>query len=207
MGSDRMFFRNLTLLLALLALAGFGPSYYFRSLADTPAQLTTLMHWHGLAFSLWMLLLVLQAFLVNNGKLQWHRTLGYSSVALAAAMMMLAAALAFARTLMWLSDPAIDSCEVLAFLAIPATTILTFTGMYSVAIALRERHDLGPRRGSRGVEHHGHIPGQSVTAVGCGRSCQLAVAWGQGEVACRLLWVGDQVNDAHAQLFSNGNGR
>ena len=74
-------------------------------------------------------------------------------------------------------------------------------------IALRERHDLGPRRGSRGVEHHGHIPGQSVTAVGCGRSCQLAVAWGQGEVACRLLWVGDQVNDAHAQLFSNGNGR
>jgi len=139
MGSDRMFFRNLTLVLALLALAGFGPSYYFRSLADTPAQLTTLMHWHGLAFSLWMLLLVLQAFLVNNGKLQWHRTLGYSSVALAAAMMMLAAALAFARTLMWLSDPAIDSCEVLAFLAIPATTILTFTGLYSAAIALRER--------------------------------------------------------------------
>ena len=48
--------------------------------------------------------------------------------------------------------------------------------------------------------------GQSETAVGCGRSGRLAVARRQGEVACRQLRVGDQVNDAHAQLLSNGNG-
>ena len=47
----------------------------------------------------------------------------------------------------------------------------------------------------------------SSETLGCGRSGRLAVTRRQGEVACSLLRAGDQVNDAHAQLLSNGNGR
>lgn len=133
------FFRHFTWLLALLALAGFAPSYYFSAVFSSNPALSLLMHLHGAAFTLWMLLLVVQATLVPAGRLEWHRWLGWASVPLVVSMMTLAAALAHERTQSWLANPAFDPTEVLAFLAIPATTIVFFSGMYTAAILWR-RH-------------------------------------------------------------------
>jgi hypothetical protein len=143
--SDGAFFRRMSWALALLVLAGFAPSYYLRTLATAPPMLTTLMHAHGAVFSLWMVLLVMQTTLIGAGYVEWHRRLGWASVAVASAMLLLAGSLAYERTLTWLEDPSFDSYEVLAFLAVPSTTIVFFSVMYVMAIALR-RHSAVHKR-------------------------------------------------------------
>lgn len=143
--ADARFFRTSAWLLALLVLAGFAPSYYLRSVADSPPNLTWLMHAHGAIFTLWVVVLVLQTTFASAGQLAWHRRLGWASVAVALAMMVLAAALAYERTLTWLADPSFDSYEVLAFLAVPTTTIVFFSAMYLLALVLRWRSDIHKR--------------------------------------------------------------
>jgi hypothetical protein len=137
--TDRLFFRNLSYVLALLVLAGFGPSYYFRSVVAEPVELTGLMALHGLVFTAWTVLLVVQTSLVTVGNLVWHRRLGYSSVVLAVLMVVFAAALALERTQTWLEDPSFPAGEVLQFLAIPTTTVLYFAGMYAAALGYRQQ--------------------------------------------------------------------
>jgi hypothetical protein len=133
------FFRNLSYVLALLVLAGFAPSYYFRSVVVAPVGLTGLMALHGLVFTAWTVLLVVQTSLVTVGNLVWHRRLGYSSVVLAVLMLVLAATLALERTQTWLADPSFSAGEVLQFLAIPTITIVYFAGMYAAALAYRQQ--------------------------------------------------------------------
>lgn len=145
LSADGRFFRNTACLLAILVLIGFAPSYFLRSISDSPPELTLLMQAHGLVFTLWIMLLVLQSTLAGSGNLLWHRRLGWASVPLALAMMVLAASLAYERTLTWLEDPSFDSYEVLAFLAIPTTTIVFFTCLYTTAILLRRRSGIHKR--------------------------------------------------------------
>ncbi|HTR00564.1 MAG TPA: hypothetical protein VMH83_11260 [Candidatus Acidoferrum sp.] len=137
--ADRNFFRTAVVILALLALAGFAPSYYLRPLFHSEVELTVLKHLHGAAFTSWTLLLVTQAFLISNGKLHWHRRLGYASMAVVVAMMTLTVALALERTQAWLDDPQFDAGDVLQFLLTPLATVVYFTGMYIAALCYRHR--------------------------------------------------------------------
>lgn len=143
--ADHKFFRALVLLLALLALAGFAPSYYLRPLFNSPVEMTTLKHIHGAIFTLWVVLLVAQVTLVNAKRIDWHRRLGLASVALAMAMMAAVATLALERTRVWLDDPQFDAGDVLMFLLTPLTTVLYFSCMYGTAIALRHRSAIHKR--------------------------------------------------------------
>jgi hypothetical protein len=136
---DTVFFRTVILLLVLLVLAGFAPSYYLRSLVATPLPLTPLMQLHGLVFTLWMVLLVTQSFLAGKGSMKLHRRLGFASIPLAIAMMGAAGMLAYSQTLVWIEDPSFDYYEVLAFLATPFTTIVFFSTLYTAAVICRAR--------------------------------------------------------------------
>ena len=136
--AEQRFFRNLSWFLALLVLAGFAPSFYLRALFTAPPELTGLMQVHGLAFTTWILLLVTQTTLVARGHTRWHRRLGYAGIASALAMMGMAAALAYERTLTWLQDPTFSSGDVLAFLAVPSTTVVYFSGMFIAAFCYRK---------------------------------------------------------------------
>jgi hypothetical protein len=136
---DSHFFRAVILLLVLLVLAGFAPSYYLRALNTAPLPLTTLMHLHGFVFTLWILLLVTQSLLAGSGSMKLHRRLGFASIPLAISMMGAAGMLAYSQTLVWIDDPSFDYYEVLAFLATPFTTIVFFSMLYTLAILNRKR--------------------------------------------------------------------
>lgn len=65
----------------VIALAGFFPSYFAR-LDDAPLR----HHIHGIVSTSWILLLITQGWLMANGKIAQHRTLGRLSPVLAVAV-------------------------------------------------------------------------------------------------------------------------
>lgn len=83
--TERMFFSGLAIVLALFVLLGFGQTYFLRPLFR-PTALTPLVHLHGLVFTLWLVLLIVQTRLVAAGRTDIHRRLGMSAFGLAILM-------------------------------------------------------------------------------------------------------------------------
>ena len=57
---DRWFFTGITVAMMLTAFAGFAPSFYLRSASHAGPPLTTLVIFHGMLMTAWMLANVLQ---------------------------------------------------------------------------------------------------------------------------------------------------
>ncbi|HEY4211352.1 MAG TPA: hypothetical protein VGM84_07710 [Steroidobacteraceae bacterium] len=88
----RVFYPTMAIAMAVIVLIGFGPSFYFRALTARAVHLPSAIVWiHGLVFTSWVLVLLLQTTLVWIGKIQWHRRVGIAGVALAALMVVLGA--------------------------------------------------------------------------------------------------------------------
>lgn len=78
--SERKFYSRMALFLAFMVLLGFGPSFYLRGLVPSyPRPNPTLppaVIFHGLVFTIWMLLIVAQTQLISARKHALHMTLG-----------------------------------------------------------------------------------------------------------------------------------
>lgn len=71
---------------ALVVFAGFSRTYYLSRWLTPPErtpEMTTLLHVHALAFSLWILLGAVQPALVSGGRIALHRSLGTAGAVLA----------------------------------------------------------------------------------------------------------------------------
>ena len=80
---DRWFFTGITLAMALTAFAGFAPSFYLRSASYAGPPLTSLVIFHAMLMTVWMLANVAQTSLIAADNRQLHRTLGWLFAALA----------------------------------------------------------------------------------------------------------------------------
>ena len=81
---DRWFYSGMATLLAGVIFAGFVPTFFARgAFLDLP-PLPTPALLHGIAGTLWLSLLVMQAWLVTADRRDWHRRLGVLGAALAA---------------------------------------------------------------------------------------------------------------------------
>lgn len=78
------FFAAMALLQAVLIFAGFAPTYFLRDAALPPLSL--LMQIHGAVFSVWVLLVAVQASLIPAGRVVLHMRLGLASIGLMAVM-------------------------------------------------------------------------------------------------------------------------
>ena len=136
---DRMFYSGIAIAMAVTVLAGFGRTYYFGALRGPLATLsggpmTWLVHAHGLLFTAWVLLFVVQTALVAQHKLAIHRRLGIAGGVLAA-LMVVAGTLTALKTAARGAAP--TSPDPLSFLVIPLTDMVLFSGF--VIAALRQR--------------------------------------------------------------------
>jgi hypothetical protein len=86
--SDRIFFAAMAVLLWATVLYGFAKTYFFAGMIHAPLP-NELIHIHGAAFTLWMVLLVVQIGFVSAGKIAWHKKLGLFGFGLAVAMVVL----------------------------------------------------------------------------------------------------------------------
>jgi hypothetical protein len=144
---DRIFYTGIATVMALTVFFGFGQTYYFRLMSGTAATLsggtiTPTIHLHGLVFSSWVLLFLVQTILVASRKVAVHRTLGYASLALAATMVIVGVKTAIESAARGAAPPGADP---LAFLVVPLTDVTLFTGFYSAAVLKRRTRETHKR--------------------------------------------------------------
>jgi Na+/H+ antiporter NhaD/arsenite permease-like protein len=136
---DRAFYTGLATVMAITVLVGFGQTYYFRLLSGTPTtitggSITSTLHLHGLLFSGWVVLFLVQTALIASRKLAVHRTLGYASLLLAAAMVVVGLRTAIESAARGAAPPGVDATT---FLVVPLVDILLFAGFYAAAMLKR----------------------------------------------------------------------
>lgn len=135
--AERRFFTGMALALFAAVFVGFARSFYLHPLfpeLDVPPESIFLVH--GVAFSAWMVLLVVQATLVARGRTDLHRRLGVFGALLAIAMVVLGTlgALAAARRPTGFFDVPVPPLQ---FLAVPLFAIALFALFVGLAIARR----------------------------------------------------------------------
>lgn len=87
-GERTLFFPAMATVMMLIALVGFSRTFYFRAFTGvedpvTGGSLPLQVVIHGFVFSLWMLIFLLQSWLVFARRIRVHRTLGYAGLATA----------------------------------------------------------------------------------------------------------------------------
>lgn len=88
--SERQFYSRMALFLVVVVFIGFAPSFYLRSIVPSyPRPNPTLppaVMFHGLMFTLWMALLVIQTQLVSTRRVETHMKLGKAAMFVAIAL-------------------------------------------------------------------------------------------------------------------------
>jgi hypothetical protein len=88
-GMKRYFFAAMAGLVILTVFAGFAPSFYLRSSFHPDRELSILLHIHGLAFSAWIILFLVQTLLIAKGSRRLHQRLGWFTVGIGVVMLLL----------------------------------------------------------------------------------------------------------------------
>jgi len=118
-------------LCALLAFGSFAPTYWLQVAAGTFVG-PPILHIHGILFSSWTLLFLLQAVLAANGRMVNHRAFGLVAISLATAMV--AVGLAAAISTVALAQAAGFGVEARAFFIVPVTALGLFAGFFIATI-------------------------------------------------------------------------
>ena len=127
--------------MVLAVFVGFSRSYYLKELYGTPT-LPTLFHVHGLLFTSWMVLLVVQTGLVATRRTPVHRRLGVAGGVLAFAMTV--AAMAMTMDLARRSAGAPNDIG-LAFTIVPFFTVIVFPVLVGIALLYRRQPEIHKR--------------------------------------------------------------
>jgi hypothetical protein len=136
MRAEPALYRNSPRLFALFLLGlvvAFWPSYFAR-LFEQPSFF---FHLHGIALTLWAVMLVAQAQLIRTGRRALHRRIGKASYVVAPAVVAITASFVHYRVAG--SLPTFERLPpfVLYFLALTLNSLLVFAAFYALAIYYR----------------------------------------------------------------------
>lgn len=138
---SRHFYLATACLIALMVFAGFAPTFYLSGAFDGPV-LTPLAQVHGVVFTSWIVLLLVQTRLAAVGRIAWHRQLGLLGAALAVAMTVVGVATALAAAA---RGHAPGGGDPRSFLIVPLGGIAVFAVTVGLAIGMRRRADVHKR--------------------------------------------------------------
>jgi len=125
--SDDLFFSGMAVVSLIVVFAGFARTYFLAGMFRAPLP-NLLVHIHGAAFTLWIVLFISQISLVALRRVDLHRRLGLLGFGLAALMIVLGVLTASDRLARHVAHPGTDTVEeVRAFYAIPIADILMFS--------------------------------------------------------------------------------
>ena len=132
---DWTFFATMSLVVAAIVVAGFGPTY---AAGLAPPGLPFWVHLHGAVMTSWIILFATQAALVRRRSLALHRALGLGSIGLVVVMVPLGIAtdlLAIRRG----ATPPFFTPETV--FAADVCNVLLFAGLFAWALIWRHRTD------------------------------------------------------------------
>jgi hypothetical protein len=140
--ASRRFYGAMAISIAALVFAGFARTYYLREWFDVP-PITMLLHLHGLAFTAWVLLFVVQTRLIAAHNYRMHMRLGIAGVIVAACVVVLGVATAIVSA----SAPRMRPMGLTSpqFSLIPLVAITSFAILVSAAIFFRRRPEFHKR--------------------------------------------------------------
>jgi hypothetical protein len=135
------FFALMPVLLWAAVLFGFTKTYFGAGMVMAPLP-NVLIHIHGAAFTLWMVLLVVQTGLISTHHVKWHMKLGVAGFCLAVAMVVLGL-MAAVDALRRGSGPL--GLDPLSFFVIPVTSALLFAVFIFLAYKWRRNPEAHKR--------------------------------------------------------------
>lgn len=139
---DRYFYFAMALASAAAVVAGFSQTIDDRLLHPSIAP-PRILWVHAAAFSTWILFFILQSALVRTRNVQWHRTLGWAGVVLAAIMVPLGVVTAI--RMVHFETYSLHMLHRYAFLAVPFFDISSFGLCMALAIAWRRKPEFHRR--------------------------------------------------------------
>ena len=132
---EHFFFLSMALAILGVVFYGFARSYYLAGVFRAPLP-SLLVHIHGAAFSLWVLLFLAQTSLVAAGRVNVHRRLGIAGFLLACAMVVLGVLTATGALARGVALPGMDAET---FYAVPMLNMLLFATLIFFAFRARFR--------------------------------------------------------------------
>jgi hypothetical protein len=138
---EHLFFTVLPVIMLAVVIVGFAPTYYLKPMFGTP-ELPWLYHVHGLAFSSWLLLLIMQPALVLSGRTPLHRQIGWMAAGLVPVMTVLALLVSIDLGRRGGGPPGIPP---LVFLVVPMATVVVFPAFVAAALYWRRSPDTHKR--------------------------------------------------------------
>jgi hypothetical protein len=144
---DRVFYSGMAIVMALTVFVGFAPSYYLRSLFGAPSPtggfvMPPMVHVHGIVFSAWVLLFIVQTALVASHRVKLHQKLGMAGAGLAALMVVVGLVTAIKAAARGATPPGVDA---LVFLAVPLFDMLLFAIFVGTALWYRRQKETHKR--------------------------------------------------------------
>jgi hypothetical protein len=139
---ERLFYTGMAVAFVITVFAGFAPTFYLRPYFDT-RPLIPLLIFHGIIFTSWLALLVIQTTLVAANRTRIHRRLGIAGGALAVLMIIIGTMTAIIRAKV--APPPLEGVSALVFLTIPLGDMLVFAILVGAAFYFRRRADVHKR--------------------------------------------------------------
>jgi len=139
---ERWFYVGMSIAVVITVFAGFGPTYYLRPYF-TPTPLIPLLHLHGIVFTSWILLFVIQTSLVAAHRTDIHRRLGILGGVIAVMMIVVGTTTAIIRAKLGVSP--VPGVPLLSFLVIPLGDMLVFSILVGLGFYYRRRPDVHKR--------------------------------------------------------------
>lgn len=132
---DHQFFTVTAIFMLATVLAGFAPTYFLAGVFHAPLP-SKVIHFHGAAFTLWMILLIVQNSLVYAGRTDIHKKLGMAGFVLGCAMVVLGVS---AATDSLTRGGGVPGRDPLFFYIVPLTDMVVFGTL--LFFAYRKRFD------------------------------------------------------------------
>ena len=138
---ERTFFTGMALALAAATFIGFAPTYYLSPWTDAPA-LGPLVHLHGVTFTAWILLYVMQTGLIAARRPGVHRATGRVVAVFAVAIVVIGVLVAIESAQLGHGPP---TRHQPSFLVFPLTNMAMFAVFTTLGIVYRQRADFHKR--------------------------------------------------------------
>lgn len=138
---DRRLYTWFAILMPFIVLLGFARTYYLKGLFNTPAVPGLLVHLHGAVMTSWVLLFVVQVWLVSSRRVKAHQRLGKIGAVLALLVFIVGVMTGIASA----ARGASPGPPALQFLVIPIGDMVLFAGLMGTALYYRRRMDIHKR--------------------------------------------------------------
>lgn len=139
---ERIFYTGMAIAILITVFAGFSRTWFLRPYFPQPVQLIPLIVIHGILFSSWIALFIVQTSLVAARRTRTHMRLGIAGGVLASLMIIVGTITAIVRA----KGPSpIPGMNPLSFLTIPLGDLLVFGILIGAAFYYRKRVDIHKR--------------------------------------------------------------